>query len=72
MKCKVKLVDNTVGASYIDTVMTFDPADLAWTQEHTNRRALTDKVYPDVTEFCFKGSDVVFRARTKDFFEATK
>lgn len=69
---KVKLVDNTMGASYIDSEINFSPEDLAWWQHETNRRALSDKVYPDVTAFCFKGSDLIFRARTEDFFKATK
>jgi hypothetical protein len=70
MKCKVKLVDNTMGASYVDREISFNPKDLIWSQEVTNRKAFSDKAFPDITEFCFKGSDLVFRARSKDFFEA--
>ena len=72
MRIKIKLVDDTMGASYINSELAFNTEDLAWSKEVTNRKAFSDTRYPDVTEFCFKGSDLVFRARSSDFFEVTK
>lgn len=69
---KLKLVDDTMGAAYLDKEINFKLDSLAWWQDHTNRKAFSDTKYPDITSFCFKGSDLVFRARTDDFFKATR
>jgi hypothetical protein len=68
----VELVDDTMGAAPLNRKMYFSPNDLAWWQEITKRSALSNKEYPDVVEFCLKGSDVVFRARLDHFYKVTK
>lgn len=66
-KNKVRLVDNTYGASYLDCYLYFNASDVLWIRSHFNQRALTSTRYPDTVDFCINGSSEVFRARTEDF-----
>lgn len=63
----VKLVDDTFGANYLDREIHFKIEDILWYQTGHGRK---NSEYPETVMFCFKGSDVVFRARREDFFEA--
>lgn len=72
MIIKLNLVDDKFGANYIGKEINFNTDNLSWWQCITDRKAFSDTIYPDVVEFCFLGSDLVFRARAIDFFEAAK
>ena len=69
---KLKLVDDTMGAEYLNTEINFNFNDLCWYRVIKERRAFSDKKYPDIVDFCIKGSERIFTARLNDFLEATK
>jgi hypothetical protein len=65
----IKLVDDTRKANYTGRELRFDPESLAWVSEPAKKLAVIEKIYPSVVKFCFKGSDIVFMARSADFSE---
>lgn len=69
---KLKLVDNTMGAHYLDSMIHFNQNDLSWYEVETKRRAFSNEYYPDIVDFCIKGSERVFRVRLDDFLDSIK
>lgn len=67
----IRLVDDTMGASYTDNYLNFNPEFVTHFIEHKNRIMLSGKVCPSVVEIFFLGNKEGYRVLLEDFIKVT-
>lgn len=68
----IRLIDETMGASYIDRYLHFEVENISHYTTDLNRTMLSGKIYPDTACIYIKGSELQYKVRLEDLSRIVK